>query len=364
MARPKKQQPNRPNGTFEYKATVGRTLEGKAIRKSFYSPISVADAKAKAEQYRLEQAMIQTVGVTADTASDITFAAWANKWLTVYKKPHVSENTYRLTYRNSVEKHLIPYFGAAQLKSIRNIDIQRFFEQKKSELSESMLDKLHICLNGIFMTAIDNDLIYKNPARNVTYSSAKAKHTKTVWTDLDILTAKEFFKERMPEVVLLLETGLRRGEMLGLMWKDLDFKENTLQVRRSISDMQGGGLEVRPPKWNSYRTIPITQELADMLQSLPKTSEYVFPNSLNNMQSPNTFSQKLKKAMEDLHEEHPDIPELTAHELRHTRGTKLRRDGTDIYTIQKLMGHKDINVTANIYVHNEVESTRKAAKIF
>jgi integrase len=67
--------------------------------------------------------------------------------------------------------------------------------------------------------------------------------------------------------------------------------------------------------------------------------------------------------MSDFHKIYPEIQPLTAHELRHTRGTELRRNGADIYTIQKLMGHKDINVTANIYVHDDVETTRKAAKI-
>ena len=55
--------------------------------------------------------------------------------------------------------------------------------------------------------------------------------------------------------------------------------------------------------------------------------------------------------------------ELTAHELRHTRGTQLRRNGVDIYTIQKLLGHKDVNVTAQVYVHDDVETTRAAAGI-
>ena len=78
--------------------------------------------------------------------------------------------------------------------------------------------------------------------------------------------------------------------------------------------------------------------------------------------SPSYITHVLKRYMKQLHEK-TDLPELTAHELRHTRGTELRRKGVDIYTIQKLMGHKDINVTANIYVHDDVETTRKAAKI-
>ena len=64
--------------------------------------------------------------------------------------------------------------------------------------------------------------------------------------------------------------------------------------------------------------------------------------------------------MHRLNEAHPEVPILTAHELRHTYGTYLRRHGADIYTIQKLLGHKDINVTAEIYVHNELDTLREA----
>ncbi len=363
MPRPKKAAPNRPNGTFEYKATIGRTYDGKAVRKSFYSPISLADAKAKAEKYRVEQAVINTVGVTEETASDITLAAWSQKWLTVYKKPYVTDKTFRNTYQNFVVNHIIPYFGSAKLKNVRSIDIQQFFDKKHTELSQSALDKLHICLFGIFDTAIDNDLIVKNPLKNIVYKSAKDKHDKNVWTDEQIAIAKPFFADCLPEVTVLLDTGLRRGELLGLMWSDIDFENKTLTVSRSVADKHGGGYEINPPKMSSGRTIPISTELCELLQKLPKTSEYVFPGVSGTAQLPHYFSKRLQRAMENFRKLYPDIPELTAHELRHTRGTQLRRNGTDIYTIQKIMGHRDINVTANIYVHDEVDATRKAAKI-
>ena len=67
--------------------------------------------------------------------------------------------------------------------------------------------------------------------------------------------------------------------------------------------------------------------------------------------------------MANIQKEYPDIPSLTAHELRHTYGTQLRRKGVDIYTIQKVLGHKDINVTSEIYVHNELEALRKALNL-
>lgn len=363
MPRPKKAAPNRANGTYEYKATIGKTFDGKTIRKSFYSPISLEDAKRKAEEYKVKRAVVDTVGVTEETTSDISFSDWANKWLTVYKKPYVTDNTYRLTYENFVVKHIIPYFGNAKLKNIRSIDVQQFFDKKYTELSQSSLDKIHICLFGIFDKAIDNDLIVKNPVKNVVYKSTKDKNIKNVWSDEQIIIAKQFFADRLPEVVLLLDTGLRRGEMLGLMWSDIDFENKTLTIRRSIADKQGGGVDISPPKMESYRTIPIPQSLIDLLKELSRASEYVFPNQNGEVQLPHSFSKRLVNAMKEFHTLYSSIPILTAHELRHTRGTQLRRNGTDIYTIQKIMGHKDINVTANIYVHDEIEATRKAANI-
>lgn len=362
MPRPKKQAPNHSSGQYEYKATIGKNFDGKAIRKSFYSPKSLADAKQKAQEYIIEQ---QTAARTGEAfiPKQYTFGQWAEKWLEVYKKPTVTENTFITTYQIPVRKHLIPYFGKADLQDIKNIDVQNFFSQNQKTMSASLLHKLKITLAAIFETAIENDLCVKNPAKHIDYRSSVEKNEKKVYTDEQISQAKNFFFEDMPEAFLLLETGLRRGEMLGLMWKDIDIDNKTLSVNRSIAEKKGGGITIMPPKWDSYRTIPISDDLIRLLCSLPHNNLYVFPNINGEIAKPHNWSQKLQRHMNALNAIYPSIPQLTAHELRHTRGTELRRNGVDIYTIQKLMGHKDINVTANIYVHEDVETTRRAAKI-
>ena len=364
MPRPKKTAPNRDGKMYEKKMTVGKDITGKPIRKSFYSSVSLADATRKGQEYIIAQKAAEITG-TADTPQDCTFAEWAMKWLVTYKKPNVSENTYVDMYLLFTEKYLIPYFGHACLINIRQADVQKFFASIQSGLSESSLDKIKICLNGIFETAIDNDLCHKNPCKGVVYTAGVAKIDKHVYTDEQIIIVKDYYRDKLPEVVLALDTGLRRGEVLGLMWHDIDFKMRTLSVNRSIVDCKGGGTDIRPPKWDSYRTIPISTELCSYLSRLQSVSKsmYVFPTADGRIQSPRTWSHKLTRNMAKLHELYPDIPELTAHELRHTRGTQLRRNGADIYTIQKLMGHKDINVTASIYVHDEIETTRLNAKI-
>ena len=362
MPRPKKQAPNHATGMYEYKATIGRDFQGKAIRKSFYSSKSLDEAKKKAQAYIINQEIADRTGETL-IQNTYTFGEWTEKWLEVYKKPTVSENTYLHTYKGPTEKHIIPYFGKSDLKNIRNIDVQKFFSIKQNTLSQSMLEKLKIILNAIFECAIENDLCYKNPVKHAEYRSNVEKSEKQVYTDEQLKIVKPYFYTDMPEVFLLLETGLRRGEMLGLMWQDIDIAKKTLSVNRSISDKSGGGVLINPPKWDSYRTIPISNELIQLLCSLPHNSLYVFPNVNGQIAYPSHWSRKLQRHMERLNKTYPSIPILTAHELRHTRGTEMRRTGVDIYTIQKIMGHKDINVTANIYVHDDVETTRKAAKI-
>lgn len=354
---PRKKQTQRKDGMFEYKTTVGRDIKGNAIRKSFYSSKSKADAKRKAEQYKLEKEVAARTG-TAFVSSADTFAAWARKWLETYKRPFVDENTYKLTYKSIIEGHLIPYFGDMPLAVIHPIDVVSYFGTK-TKCSESRLKKMKSILTAIFDAAIDNDLCYKNPAKNSEYNSEAVKKEKQVYTDEQIALVKQHARAAMPEVAFLLETGLRRGELLGLMWADFDEQGRTISVNRSMT-VKGGAVTANPPKWDSYRTLPLSAEAYAILRAQPHTSLYIFPNAKSAPHAPSSWSQKLGRYMAQLHDEHPEVPCLTAHELRHTYGTALRRHGVDIYTIQKLLGHRDIKVTTEIYVHNEIEVLRAA----
>lgn len=344
--------------------------------KSFYSKISKADAIRKAEQWITEKKAADMIGEPL-VEKDILFSEWAKKWLEIYKKPNVDGNTYHLTYEQNVNNHLIPFFGKSRMQNILPMDVQAFFDSN-SKFSESVLKKLHMCLNGIFETAIENDLCRKNPVKHILAKSKRTKNEKHVYTDVQIQKVKEYAKGRMLEVYLLLCTGVRRGELLGLKWSDFSVKDKCIHIRSSIADIQDGvnksenkvlenlvynGVKKNPPKWKSYRIIPIDDECVSVIKSIPKDGEYIFPKKNGLPQSPNTWSQKFKRFMDAMHKEYPEVPIITAHELRHTFGTMLRRRGVDIYTIQKIMGHKDIKMTSEIYVHNELDTLRKELKL-
>ncbi len=202
MPRPKKEKPNRADGLYEVKITIGKHPNGKLIRKSFYSSISKA------------------------------FDDWARNWLKTYKLGKVKGNTYNGTYRVPVELHLIPYFGSVKLNDIRSADIQAFFNSKKISSSLELMRKMRNCLYGIFETACENELCRKNPVtKTITLVSSVEKATKCTYSQQEYDIVEAFAKEKGAlDILLLLQTGISRSELLGLKWKNFDADINMLYI--------------------------------------------------------------------------------------------------------------------------------------
>lgn len=364
MGRPKKEQPNHATGLYEVKVTVGHDFDGKLIRKSFYSNISKADARAKAEEYKINQAVYEKTGEMSEP-SVMTFETWANKWLETYKKGVVKDHTYHFTYKSNVDKYLIPYFGKAHLVNIRQIDIQKYFNTVRTAegkpLAKSTLDKHKIILKSMFDAAIDNDLCYKNPVKNIKFQHVSDSAEKRVYTKSEAETVEKFAKEHGRfDIVLLLATGIRRSELLGLKWADIDFASNTVHIQRAVVQTKGKILIDKPKSETSDRIVPFSVEIGEYLKSCVNDNIYAIGTS--EPQSPSTYAVQFKKFMDKMSET-TKLPALTPHELRHTYGTLLRESGVDIYTIQKVMGHSDISVTADIYVHNDIDVLKKQLKL-
>lgn len=364
MGRPKKEQPNHASGMYEVKVTIGHDFDGKPIRKSFYSSVSKADARAKGEEYRINQAVYERTGDMPEPSA-MTFETWANKWLETYKKGVVKDHTYHFTYKSNVDKYLIPYFGKAHLTNIHQIDIQKYFNTVRTEdgrpLAKSTLDKQKIILKSMFEAAIDNDICYKNPVKNIKFQHVSDSVEKRVYTKKETAVVEKYAKEHgRYDIVLMLNTGIRRSELLGLKWSDIDFKNNTMHIQRAVVQTKGKILIGKPKSDTSDRIIPFSAEFGEYLKTCVNDNAYVVGTT--EPQSPSTYAVHFKKFMDKMNES-KKLPALTPHELRHTYGTLLREGGVDIYTIQKVMGHSDISVTADIYVHNDIDVLKKQLKI-
>ena len=367
MGRPKKEKPNRKDGCYEIKASVGTADDGTPIRKSFYSTKSKEDARRKAEQYKVQQELQEQTGICLQKNRTL-FSTWAREWLETYKKGKVKDQTYYFTYQVNVEKYLIPFFGAMRLQMIRQIDVQRYFNtvqnaETGAALSASVLDKHKMILSAIFHAAIDNDLCFKNPVKNIKITS-KPKQERHVYTAEQAKIAEQYaMKHGRYDIVLLMHTGLRRSELLGLQWSDLDFEKKLLHIQRAVTQTKGGILIDKPKTKTSIRDIPISDFVVAILEKMERTGCYVIAGKHpNEPMKPHTYADHFSDFMKRMQKE-TGLPSLTPHELRHTFGTLLRENDVDIYTIQKVLGHSDITVTSNIYVHNDIEVLRKRLKV-
>lgn len=373
MGRPKKEKPNHGD-LFEVKVTIGRSFDGSLIRKSFYSSVSKADARAKAEQYKINQAVVEYTGEPI-RENTTTFETWAKQVLKSLRGT-VKDNTYHLTYRNSIENHLIPYFGKHRLAAIRQIDIQNYFTAKGKELTLESLKKHKMALNRIFEAAELNGIINKNPCISIKLKSNVKSAEKHVYTkeQYDLVVAYTKTHRYGLGVYLMLVYGISRSELLGIRWDDIDAEHMVLHICRGVTDVQDGStrkmrVEIGEPK-NDFRKrdIPLSADTIAFLYDRKNDSNYVICNQSNTVCSPRTWNRRHYDIfMRDMHDHYAkqklNIPVLTPHELRHTRASIWVNDGENIFAVADVLGHADLKMLRKRYAHSDVESTRKLLNI-
>lgn len=370
MGRPKKEKPNRANGMYEVKVTVGHDSLGRPIRKSFYSKTSKEAARAKAEQYKVEQAVYDITGEVPES-NDISFSVWAEKVLESLKGT-VKGSTYELHYRNTIEKHLIPHFKNARMNRIRQIDVQNYFNKLQDAYSLETLKVHKMVLHKIFEAAIQNDIINKNPCDNIRLKSTVPKQDKHTYTEeeCDLVLQYAATHPYGLEITLLLSYGISRSELLGIKWTDIDADELTLHIQRGVAEVKNpttGKVEVVVGDLKNdfrERTIPITKSVMDRIQTQPRTCEYMFGNQAGKPQCPSNWRRRRYNVfMRDMHkfyeEQGIDIPVLTPHELRHTRASLWVNGGANLFAVANVLGHADLQMLRKRYAHSDVEATRK-----
>ena len=369
---------------YEHKITLGKDINGRLIRKSFYSTKSKADAKRKAEKYKAHYELELLCGGHEERPR-ILFKSWVTECLDLYKKPFVKGNTYSGTYLIPVQQRLIPWFGEMKLDEILPIHIQRYINEMASRYAPETLHKDFTILSFVMQHAADNGLCSSNPASKSIHLPRIEPPDKKTYTQEEYDIVYSFAKEHPNglSIMLLMETGITRSELLGLKWADIDADAGTISIRQGLVAYENLDQE----KWvmesdglkNKYRqrTIPIVDTvLLNRLRCKPRTvylslkgkgaqqiirPAFVFHSPEGKPYQPQNWSRRVYNAfMKDLRAEHPEIPRLTPHELRHTRATLWLAQGVSPLMVAKLLGHCDLKMLTRVYDHTSVETLREA----
>jgi integrase len=356
----------RKNGTWAGLLTIGRDENGKLKRLSFSGRTrkEVAEklAKAKAE---LQQG-------TFVEPNKLTLGDWLDVWLKEYKKPTLRPEVFD-TYEMIIRVHLKPALGSVLVQALRPEMVQRLYNEKAaSGLSPATVRKIHQVLHGALKQAVRNQLVTRNVSEATTLP--KAGQTREVRA-LTLEEQEKFLKAlegNRLEVAfkVLLGTGLRRGELLGLTWRDVNLTNGTITVRQSLIRAKGKLVIQDPKTKTSKRTIPLPDDLVAELKAhrarqaqeklfagpAYEDNNLVFANELGQPLDPRSFNRWFYELRDKA-----GLPkDVNLHALRHTYATRLLERGVSLKVIQRLMGHSKFDVTADIYSHVAPELEREA----
>ena len=354
------------SGLFRLHFRYQDPITGVLCEKDVYGKtLQLAEKKKRAFLRQIEQGV---------RATDTTLEAWARSWLTVYKKPSVSANTYT-SYCVDVE-HIIRSIGNMQLKNITQQDIVRLMSTRIG-LSASAIKKTYMTVNALMESAINNRLITYNPCRGVTIPSGTIGTHRALTNDeirLVLSVADDGHRFALP-VLLMLFAGLRRGEAAAFHKRDVS---DSIRVSKSLAWTGNAPVVNKPKTAAGVRIIPILSPLDKYLRfegyAAKSTSNPGKPITLQAFER--GFESFLTACEEKLNgctkrwqpEDHVwQSVAIRCHDLRHTFATMLYDAGVDIKTAQRWLGHSDPAITMKIYTHlsqTKHDSAQKKASIF
>ncbi len=346
----------RANGTYQARIT----LED-GTRKSIYGKTR------KEVQEKLKIALREQQQGTLVTAPQQKLEQFLQQWLEDTQKHSIRPRSFE-RYDEIVRLHIVPVLGRIQLQKLTPQQVQSFYTKKINEgFKAGTVASFHNVLHKALDTAVRWNLIAKNVCDVVSPPRAEKFEFQPLTVE-QVRKLLEVTKGHYMEALfkLALATGMRRGELMGLKWQDVDFNAGVLQVRRILtripSKMEGKGfIESEPKTKTSRRSVVIASFALEALREhrwrqlnaitkaglLWQQHDYVFCTSIGTHINPTT------DMLEPLNEllEKAGLPHIRFHDLRHSAASLLMSQGVHPKVVQELLGHSTIGMTMDVYSH-------------
>ncbi len=376
--------------SFRFTACLGRSEDGKQIMKTMtWRPLSeltpskarkAAEVKARQWERELRAANEEeSAPPPAPPPQKIDFITFLDTiWLPLdiegsERKPRT------VAFYKALLKLLKPYFQGKALQDITTIDIQKYLRYLRKDykgkrgtgLTAKTVHHHFNMLLLIFGYAKKQKLIADNPMDGVK-SPKKEKKQVDAFTKEQAQQFLQALDGAEPEfrcmMLLLLTTGLRRGELAGLQWRDISFEEGTISVNRNVTYTPEAGITVGTPKTsNGYRTIPLIPSVLAEISALRGSAQndegkaFIFPSKDDPLapRLPDAITRRMKRFAV-----RSGLPDFSPHDLRHSCATLLLANGADVKSVQMMLGHADASTTLDFYVRSDISQMRRATEQF
>lgn len=343
-------------GIYVIRGRVYDPVTGETKHKSKSTHLRVRDkTKRKAEQ-ELKDAVEQwTQEANAEVVyGDPLFSEYVNRWIDK-KRLSLKANSVK-SYEDYANCHILPKLGKLHVLDMSLKHLQLFYKDLLKDLSVLSVRKIHVVVSGALLDAVRDGIISVNFAEYVEFPKAKKFEGATYDASQVAILLDGAAKEGEPiraAVTLAVCYGLRRSEIVGLRWSDIDFEKKTLCVRNTV--VQNGELlieEERTKTAKSHRIIILLDSTIPYLKSLKERHKIcgiksdkvcVWPDGRE--VRPDFLTYKIPKLMKEC-----GLPVIRVHDLRHTAATLLASVATP-KQVQEFLGHEDISTTMNVYTH-------------
>ena len=354
----------RKDGRWEGRYTAGRNpVTGKAISKNVLG-------KTQAEVKEKLKAAIEKTGMQPPQTEHYTVGQWLDAWMENYAKLQVRPSSHK-TYQGFISNHIKPTLGDLPLEKLTAMDLQRLYKHllesgrvectesrnKPKGLSVKTVRNINQMISSALNCAVEQRMIFANPTKGCVLPKLERKEMKILRPESLGIFFQEARRSGVFELYYIdLATGLRRGELLGLKWSDIDLNKGIIHVRRQVLRQNGEVVEAPLKTKNSYRNIAIGADTIEVLKGMEQKDEYVFPSPYGGPMSPDSVLHMLQRVLK-----RAGLERIRFHDLRHTFSVLALQNGVDVKTLSAMLGHYSAGFTLDTYAHVTTSMQKQAA---